>query len=82
MEQADFERLSGDRRVNDMAFWLAPGANAAEVESALRQTANRLAGTAPGQPDVPLEFGSAQEIRATSLKYSTAALRSPTGCKR
>ena len=68
MEQADFERLSGDRRVNDMAFWLEPGTNAAEVESALRQTANRLAGTAPGQPDVPLEFGSAQEIRATSLK--------------
>jgi len=68
IEQADFERLSGDRRVNDIAFWLTPGASAADVEFSLRQTANRLAGTAPGQPDVPLEFGSAQEIRTTSLK--------------
>jgi len=68
LDQADFERLSGDRRVNDMAFWLAPGASATGVELALRQTANQLTGAAQGQPGALLEFGSAQEIRTTSLK--------------
>ncbi|MDE2418198.1 MAG: ABC transporter permease [Burkholderiales bacterium] len=68
MEQADFERLSGDRRVNDMAFWLAPDVETATVEQALRQIADRLAGAVPGEAGGLLEFGSAREIRATSLK--------------
>jgi putative ABC transport system permease protein len=68
MEQADFERLSNDRRINDMAIWLTPTADLQEVEDALRSTANRLSGTPQGEAGRLLEFGSAGDIRATSLK--------------
>jgi putative ABC transport system permease protein len=61
MDQADFVRLSGDQRVNDMAFWLAPNADIPQVEQALRTIAGPQAGDT-------LEFGSAQELRATSLR--------------
>jgi len=57
--QADFARLRADSRVNDMALWLAPGADAGQVQSALQ--------TLGGDANL-LEFGSASEIRATSLK--------------
>ena len=62
MEQSDFERLSGDTRVNDIALWLEPDADAAQIQQSLRD----LAGG--GQGANLLEFGSAREIRATSLK--------------
>jgi putative ABC transport system permease protein len=68
MEQSDFARLSPDRRVNDMAFWLTPGADLAAVRDELRQIANRLANTPGGEAGALLEFGSAAEIRATSLR--------------
>lgn len=76
IDQADFERLSGDTRVNDIAFWLAPDADVPQVQQALRELANqqqaRSAGAADGNPaglaGNLLEFGSAREIRATSLK--------------
>ena len=68
MAQSDFERLSGDQRVNDMAFWLAPGAEIADVESGLRALANRQAGAPEGNAGQLLEFSSAREIRAISLK--------------
>jgi len=68
MEQADFVRLSGDTRINDMAFWLAPDAEVQPVEDALRTLANTLAGTPAGEAGRLLEFGSAREIRATTLK--------------
>jgi putative ABC transport system permease protein len=62
IEQADFERLSTDRRVNDLALWLSPGADTSTVQQALRDAAGA------GQAGSLLEFGSAQEIRATTLK--------------
>jgi putative ABC transport system permease protein len=65
---ADFARLSNDTRVNDIAIWLAPLADAREVQNALRDLANTLAGTSDGAAASLLEFGSAQEIRALSLK--------------
>jgi putative ABC transport system permease protein len=68
MEQADFERLSGDRRVNDIAFWLTPQADSTAVQNALRAIANAQAQTPGGEAGALLEFGSASEIRATSLK--------------
>jgi putative ABC transport system permease protein len=68
MEQADFERLSGDRRVNDIAFWLTPDADSLTVQTALRAIANTRANTPGGEAGALLEFGSASEIRATSLK--------------
>jgi putative ABC transport system permease protein len=68
MEQADFERLSGDRRVNDIAFWLTPDADSLAIQNALRAIANARANTPGGEAGALLEFGSASEIRATSLK--------------
>jgi len=68
MEQTDFARLSQDRRVNDIAFWLTPSADLAAVRDELRQIANRLSHTPGGEAGALLEFGSAAEIRATSLR--------------
>ena len=45
---ADFERLTGDRRVNDIALWLNEGTSPAEMEQALRTVADRLGGRAAG----------------------------------
>jgi putative ABC transport system permease protein len=55
----DYQRLTGDPRINDLALWLAPGADVAAVQSGIR----RLAG-----PDAVLEFASAGEVRALSLR--------------
>lgn len=63
MAAADFERITGDTRINDMALWLEPGANTPTVQQALRQ----LADTQSGSGDL-LEFASAADIRATSLR--------------
>jgi putative ABC transport system permease protein len=60
MDQADYERLTGDRRVNDLQLWLAPGADAEQVQRSLRSRA--------GAAGALLEFASAREIRAVSLR--------------
>ncbi len=59
MDRADYLRLTGDARVNDLMLWLAPGAQAASVQGALRSLAP--AGGA-------LEFASTQDIRTVSLR--------------
>ena len=59
--QADFERLTGDRRVNDLALWLTAGANLPALQDAVRQAAPEGAGGL-------LEFASAREIRTLSLR--------------
>lgn len=63
MERAEFERLTGETAINDLAVSLAAGANAAEVEQAVRRMADRLEGAGS-----LIEFASAGEIRAISLK--------------
>ena len=75
IDQSDFERLREDSRVNDMAFWLAErgtgeaeGSNVATLQDQMRALADRLAGTPGGEAGRLLEFGSAREIRAVSLK--------------
>jgi len=60
MHAADYRRLTGDTRVNDLAMWLAPGADPATVQQALRAAA--------GGDAALLEFASPGEIRATSLR--------------
>jgi len=70
IDQRDFERLTGDRRANDLALWLNDGADTAQVQNAIRALATRESGlpdTGPGSGDL-IEFASASEIRATSLK--------------
>ena len=62
IDQRDFERLTGDRRANDLAITLAPGVDPASVQKAVRNAAQQQAG------DALIEFGSAGEIRALSLR--------------
>jgi putative ABC transport system permease protein len=59
----DYERLTGDARANDLQLWLAPGADAGEVQQAIRALAQREAGNSS-----VIEFASAQELRAISLR--------------
>ncbi len=63
MDQRDFARLTGDRRVNDLAVWLAPGADEARLQQAVRVLAQAQSG-AGGL----IEFASSAQIRATSLR--------------
>jgi putative ABC transport system permease protein len=60
---ADYRRLSGDTQINDLAVWLQPDADAQRVRTALRTAA-----AAAGLDGALLEFASAGEIRATSLR--------------
>jgi putative ABC transport system permease protein len=53
-----YRALTGDRRLNDLALWLVPGADAADVQRGLRA----LAGD-----DGLLEMASTPELRAISL---------------
>jgi putative ABC transport system permease protein len=39
IDRHDYERLTGDRRVNDLALWLADGADAAQVQADVRRAA-------------------------------------------
>lgn len=64
LDRRAYERLSPDRRVNDLAFWLQDGADPATVQQALRALAEQ---EAPGAGAL-LDFGTASQIRATSLK--------------
>ena len=61
--QRDFERLSGDRRVNDLALWLSGAVPDADVQQAIRGLAERQSGGG-----ALLEMASVSEIRTTSLK--------------
>jgi putative ABC transport system permease protein len=63
IERDDYERLTGDARANDLQLWLAPGADAGQVQQAIRSLAQREAGSSG-----VIEFASAQELRAISLR--------------
>jgi putative ABC transport system permease protein len=63
IDQADFLRLTGDTRANDVALWLRDGANTDAVQAAVRALAQGESGT-----DGLIEFASAREIRAISLR--------------
>jgi putative ABC transport system permease protein len=68
MDSADYARLSPDQRVNDLAFYLAPGASVATVEQHLRALADQLEPGSAGQAGQLLDFGSTAQIRATTLR--------------
>ena len=59
----DYLRLTGDKRVNDMALWLTEGSDSATVQQSLRTLATEL-----GIDAALLEFASASEIRRVSLR--------------
>ncbi len=59
MADSDYQRLTGDTRINDLALWLAPGADSAAVQTGLRALL----------PDPGLlDFASASELRTISLR--------------
>ena len=66
MDEQDFVRLTGDRRVNDLALWLTPGAREDAVQGAIRQLAAQTSG--PGLNHELIELASAGEIRVRSLQ--------------
>ena len=59
IDAADYQAESADTRFNDLALWLHPAANAAQLQAAIET----LVG-GPGR----LEFASAATIRASSLR--------------
>ena len=63
MDRRDFEALTGDRRVNDLALWRAPGAGDAQLQQAVRALAQAQTGSGE-----LIEFASSGQIRATSLR--------------
>ena len=63
IDAADWRRLTGDARINDLALWLAPGADLARVEAALRAAAS-----AGGYDGSLIEFAAPRDIRAASLR--------------
>ena len=65
IHQDDYQRLTSDSRINDMALWLDEGADTAAVQQALRDVAGAASG---GQAGGLLEFSSSQVIRAQSLR--------------
>ena len=63
IDQADFVRLTGDQRVNDLALWLTPDASDAAVQQAIRDVPEQASGAGS-----LIEFASASQIRTTSLR--------------
>ncbi|MFM9914826.1 MAG: ABC transporter permease, partial [Rhizobacter sp.] len=59
----DWQRLTGDTRINDLALWLQPGSDPGAVQLQLRALAARH-----GMDGELLEFASPGEIRAISLR--------------
>jgi putative ABC transport system permease protein len=59
MNDADYRRLTGDTRINDLAIWLTPGASMPAVQAGLRALL----------PDPSMiEFAATGELRVLSLR--------------
>ena len=68
ISRTDFERLTGDQRANDLALWLDAPHSAEQVQQALKALSEGgQTGLSAGAGEL-LEFGTAAEIRATSLR--------------
>lgn len=63
LSAADLAQLTGDRSVNDIALWLAPGADEGSVQQAIRELARLQSGS-----EGLVEFSSAGQIREVSLR--------------
>jgi putative ABC transport system permease protein len=58
IDSTTYQRLTGDTRSNDLALWLAPGADIDNVQAALRELA--------GEPSL-LDFSATTRLRTLSL---------------
>jgi len=72
LDVRDFERLTGDRSVNDISLWLRPGATETKLQDAIRalisQEAQAANDSAEPAPIPELAFSSVGQLRATSLR--------------
>ena len=64
MDARDFERITGERNVSDVALWLAPGASEGAVQNSVRELAARQDDSSAGS----VEIASVGQIRTTSLR--------------
>ncbi|WP_225784945.1 ABC transporter permease [Xenophilus sp. Marseille-Q4582] len=64
LDARDYQRLTGDHSVSDIALWLTPDAREADVQ----QAARALAAQRPGGDGSGLSFSSVAQIRANSLR--------------
>ena len=64
LDLGEHERLTGDRRVNDLAVWLQAGVQADAVQQAMREVVEH---EHPGVGST-LEFASSAQIRANTLR--------------
>jgi len=64
MDARDFERITGERNVSDVALWLAPGAPEGAVQAQVRALAARQEGGSAES----VEIASVGQIRTTSLR--------------
>jgi putative ABC transport system permease protein len=65
IDAADYQAASGDTRINDLSLWLKTGSKPGEVQA---QIAGLLDAGAAAGAGMALEFASAAELRATSLR--------------
>jgi putative ABC transport system permease protein len=63
IDEADYQRLTGDTEINDLALWLHDDARTADVQTRIRQAA-----TAQGVDGSLIEFAEPREIRQTTLR--------------
>ncbi len=63
IDQADYQRLTGDTDVNDLAMYLAPQARTADLQAGIRQAIE-----AQGLDSALIEFAEPREIRQTTLR--------------
>jgi putative ABC transport system permease protein len=64
LDQSAYRELTGDTRVNDLALWLTPDTREADVQQRIRV----LAESQPDGSAALIEFASASQLRATSLR--------------
>ncbi|WP_432731926.1 FtsX-like permease family protein [Variovorax sp. W6] len=64
MDARDYESVTGEHNVSDVALWLAPGAPESAVQAAVRELAARQGDSSAGS----VEIASVGQIRTTSLR--------------
>jgi putative ABC transport system permease protein len=63
IDEADYQRITGDTEINDLALWLAPDARTADVQTAIRQAVAQQ-----GLSGELIEFAEPRQIRQTTLR--------------
>jgi len=63
MDERDYQRLTGDRQLNDLALWLHPEARTSDVQTAVRHQL-----TQAGLDGSAVEFAEPRTIREITLK--------------